>query len=218
MNTKEFASYIYAQPAEKIQELLDVTINLVPKWLDGELQSHRKLRPVAGIELSAKASAFTKLVTWMALVRGYCDIPESVAVMFSAYRTKSEVDKGVVTDWESPLGPLTTWLPDAISAITSANNQGRSNVTTLLQTNLEKKFILITSNDLIDLLTWVKNNRKKLVESAKIASKQAVSLKPAVLSSTKSTIKSIRKTLPILVYTTKPIPVTIIGSYNAAGG
>lgn len=205
--------------SENTKELLDVAVRILPAWLNGELQSHRKLPLLPHVELSS-VSDYKKLGKWLVYVRGLWleNLPDTAPLMFTAYRAKKEVEHGENSNWQSPTGPLTTWYPDAVRAITSANNQGQSNVTTLLQTTLNRSEILIDADGMIVFLDWVKTNRLALLKSAKVSSKQLLTQKPEVLASVKRTRKIVQQSKPLLAYITKPITVTIIGSYNAAGG
>jgi len=204
---------------ENTKELLDVTVRILPAWLNGEVQSHRKLPLLPKVELSSVAD-YKKLGKWLVYLRGFWleNLPDTAPLMFTAYRDKKEVEHGDNPSWQSPTGPLTTWYPDAVRAITSSSNQGRSNVTTLLQTTLNRSEILIDADGIIAFLDWVKTNRLALLKSAKVSSKQLLTQKPEVLASVKRTRKIVQQSKPLLAYITKPITVTIIGSYNAAGG
>ena len=210
---------IKALEPSQAKEILDVAVRILPAWLNGELQSHRKLPLLPKVELSSVPD-YKKLGKWLVYVRGFWvdSIPAESSLLFTAYRAKKEVEHGEDANWKSPTGPLITWYPDAVRAITSASNQGRSNVTTLLQTRLQHNQIMLDDAGLLAFLNWVKSNRVKLITLAGGTSKEIISQKPQVLSSVKRTIKSVQQTQPLLAYITSPISVNIIGSYNAAGG
>ncbi len=222
MNLKHFSAEVLALPPAQLTELLDVSIRLIPSWLNGELQSHKKLPKVPGLELSVtKANKdYLLLARWLVYFRGFTlnELPTSLSPMFTAYRTKKELTRGDTLEWESPIGPLTTWFPDAVTAITSSSNQGRSNVTTLLQAELAANVILLDGKMLIPILNWVKINRQALLDLIHPTKNKAISMKPAIMVSIKQTVKTLQKQQPVFVYLTKPISVTVIGSYNAAGG
>ncbi len=219
ITAKQLKGYVETMTPQATDEFLTVITKHLPAWFDGSLQSHHKIPMLPGIELSAPSQDVMSLVHTLVGLRAFT-APEAMDRMYTAFRDKKELTKNTTLQWKSPLGPLSTWVPDAVLALTGPDNRGRSTITTLLEANLPETVILADGLALADVADWVKTNRAMLLDKAGVSAKQAVSRKPAILSTMKELSKTLRHTKPCIVFLGKgkTIPVTVIGSWNAAGG
>lgn len=192
---------------------------LLDAWFEGGFLSKGVKYSAKNIEFSALNQDFQYLLQWLVAFRN-CGIVELQYPLFFAYRDKKGSRVGTKKKWSYPHSELTTWVPDAISAIGGTENQGSYTTTNLIQcSNMPKSVLLMDPIVLLAVLKWLKANKTALFKQAAMPAKQAITLKPKFTLLLKNLIGNVGRKRYFLIYLHRTkIDITVNGSYNAAGG
>ncbi len=218
LNAPQVKALFENKTAAEVQRFLTDFLPLLDEWLSGGFLEGKK-KYATDLELAASKDDYHFLISWLLAFRG-CGKVEPESPLFFAYRDKKESKSGKTLQWSYKRASLTTWVPDAIAAVAGPENQGTYTTTTLIQCkNLPSSSLLMDYVLLGNVLSWVRSNKAGLFKQSAMNPKTATVLKPKLTSLLRKLSSQVTKHRYFLVYLNQnKLEVTVVGSYNAAGG